>query len=184
MVSNRASQYDRIPVAFGREYEDKSLNSEDNLSSSSLEEEPQEGPVSTEEGFVGMMNDGTREYSDSSLAKAENTDIAQEKSSIRETELFEILHQRQIKRTIQATFLKSDLTGLLQPSSSSSDTSKHNSADLETILLAPIQRHQCLAMSSLTTLVSKLLQRTRNMLQIGIDRQPETGAHLIPDTKR
>ena len=101
----------------------------------------------------------------------ENVDIAQEEPSVGETETSQLLHQCQTRRIIQVAFLKSDLTELLRPSSSSSNASRHNSGDLETIMLAPIQRHQRLAMSGLRIHLSHLTRRTRNMLRIGIDRQ-------------
>ena len=58
MASSHASQYDYMPGAFPSDHEDGYLYLEYESSSNSREEPPY-----TEESFVEMMNDVTREHS-------------------------------------------------------------------------------------------------------------------------
>ena len=62
MAYNGASQNNMIPGAFGSGYEDYSLHSEDNVSSSYPQEKPRDGPSYPQGASVGMRQEFAREY--------------------------------------------------------------------------------------------------------------------------
>ena len=74
MASNRASQNNRIPGTLGGD-EGRSLYSEDNSHYDRPKEEFQQARYHTREGYGGMRQEATREYSTSSIVETENVHV-------------------------------------------------------------------------------------------------------------
>lgn len=76
MASNRASQNNWIPGAFGSEYQGRSLYSEDSSPYGRPEEKFQQGRTHTGKEYGGMRQEASREYSTFYVVEIENVNIA------------------------------------------------------------------------------------------------------------
>lgn len=69
MASNRASQNNMIPGAYGSGYGDRSLYSKEDFSPYHLEKELRQGPHYNQEETVSMRQETAREYTTSFLSR-------------------------------------------------------------------------------------------------------------------